>query len=127
MSRWMGREAGARGSVTAETALALPAVGLVAMAVVAVGSVATAQLQCVDAARAGARLAARGEPANRVTATSASIAPHGAAVTVAAIGEEAIVTVRSAIDLPLGLRLQVGSRAVADLEAALAARAGGGS
>ena len=40
---------------------------------------------------------------------------------------EAIVTVRSAVDLPLGLQVAVRSRAVADLEASLAlARAGGG-
>lgn len=127
MTRAVRRGAGARGSVTAETALALPAVGLVAMAVIAVGAVATAQVRCVDAARAGARLAARGEPANRVTARSVSIAPTGSVVTLAAIGREAVVTVQAAVDLPLGLRLQVGSRAVADLEAALAAQTGGGS
>ena len=53
------------GSVTAEAALALPAVVLVLATVVGVGRVVTAQIQCVDGARAAARLAARGEPAGR--------------------------------------------------------------
>ncbi|MDP9241529.1 MAG: pilus assembly protein, partial [Actinomycetota bacterium] len=49
------------GSVTAELATALPVlVFLLAVALGAVGAV-TAQLRCVDAAREGARAAARGE------------------------------------------------------------------
>jgi hypothetical protein len=115
------------GSVTAETALALQAIGLVAIALIGVGAVAIAQLRCVDAARAGARLAARGEPAARVLRSAAAIAPANAAVTLGSAGAEAVVTVRSAIDLPLGLRLPVGSTAVADLEAAMQAQSAGQS
>jgi TadE-like protein len=113
------------GSVTAETALALPAVALVALTVAGVGSVAVAQLRCVDAARAGARLAARGEMPSRVISRAASIAPSGALVTVGAAGREAVVSIRSTVDLPLGVHLVVQSRAVADLETMLAARTGG--
>ncbi|MEW9554726.1 TadE family type IV pilus minor pilin [Nonomuraea sp. NPDC050783] len=52
----------ARGSVTAETAAVLPALMVVlAAALWAVQAVAV-QLECVDAARAAARAAARGEP-----------------------------------------------------------------
>ena len=121
----MRRRSADSGSVTAETALALQAVGLVAVALIGVGWVAVAQLRCVDAARAGARLAARGEPPARVVGRAAAIAPADAVVTLGATGGEAVVTVRSAVDLPLGLRLAVGSRAVADLEAALAAGTAG--
>jgi Flp pilus assembly protein TadG len=115
------------GSVTAETALALPAVALVALVIVGVGSLGVAQLRCVDAARAGARLAARGESWARVVTRAAAIAPSGAVVTVGSVGSEAVVDVRSAVDLPLMVRVVVRSRAVADLEASLATAGGGRS
>ncbi|GGO89316.1 hypothetical protein GCM10012280_32130 [Wenjunlia tyrosinilytica] len=41
---------------------------------------AAAQIQCVDAARAGARAAARSEPASAVLATAKQAAPRGARV-----------------------------------------------
>ncbi|HJX42614.1 MAG TPA: TadE family type IV pilus minor pilin, partial [Geodermatophilus sp.] len=47
--------------VTAETAVVLPVLLLVLAAVVAAVVVVGAQLRCVDAAREGARAAARGE------------------------------------------------------------------
>ncbi|GAA4350180.1 Rv3654c family TadE-like protein [Angustibacter luteus] len=59
-----------QGSATAELAVALPAVVLGLAAVLGVGHVALAQLACVDAARAGARLAARGETDARVLAAA---------------------------------------------------------
>jgi Flp pilus assembly protein TadG len=109
------RRAG-RGSVTAETAVALPAIVLVAVVLVCVGQVAMADLRCVDAARAGVRLAARGESGPSVVARASSIAPTGAAVSAGASGEEAVVEVRASVGLPLGWRVEVGSRAVADVE-----------
>lgn len=53
--------AGDRGAVTAELAVALPAVVLVLAALLITGSAAATQLRCADAARAGARVAALGE------------------------------------------------------------------
>ncbi|MET9110719.1 TadE family type IV pilus minor pilin, partial [Streptomyces zhihengii] len=53
---------GDRGSVTAEAAVALPALVAFALALVWALMAAAAQIQCVDAARAGARAAARSEP-----------------------------------------------------------------
>jgi hypothetical protein len=104
------------GSVTAEAAVALPAVVVVLGVIVAVASVAVGQVRCVDAARAAVRLPARCETGRSVVSRAASIAPAGAAVATGVSGAEAVVEVRAAVDLPLGLRVDVGSRAVADLE-----------
>jgi Flp pilus assembly protein TadG len=61
-----GQRMASRGSVTAETAAMLPALMLVlAAALWAIQAVGT-QLECVDAARAAARAAARGEPLDQV-------------------------------------------------------------
>jgi hypothetical protein len=71
---------GERGSVTVEIAVALPAL-VVVMAVALWGvSAAAAQVACVDAARAGARAAARGEPVAAVRAAVLRAAPHGSSV-----------------------------------------------
>jgi Flp pilus assembly protein TadG len=63
-----------RGSVTAETALALPAVVLVLAALLGCGQALVAQVNCVDAARAGARAAARSETDERVRARAGALA-----------------------------------------------------
>ncbi len=55
-----------RGSVTAETAAVLPALMVVLAAALWAIQAVTAQLQCVDAARAAVRAAARGEPSDEV-------------------------------------------------------------
>jgi len=93
-----------RGSVTAEFALLLPAlVLLLALGLGAVQAV-LAQVQCVDAARAAARAAARGEPADVVRATAASAAPDGAQVSVA-VGSGTVsveVSSRRTLAGPLG-------------------------
>jgi hypothetical protein len=71
----------ARGSVTAETAVAFPAL-VVVLAVALWGvSAAAAQVACVDAARAGARAAARGESETEVRAAVLRAAPPQARVT----------------------------------------------
>jgi len=73
-------DAAERGSVTAEIAVALPAlVFVVAIALWGV-SAAAAHVACVDAARAGARAAARGEPMPAVQAAVVRGAPSGARV-----------------------------------------------
>ncbi|WP_194291596.1 TadE family type IV pilus minor pilin, partial [Cumulibacter manganitolerans] len=61
---------GDRGMVTAETALALPALVIVLGGLLTVIVAVSAQLRCVAAAREGARAAARGEPAAVVRQTA---------------------------------------------------------
>ncbi len=101
--------------VTAETAVVLPVLLFVLAGVVAAVIVVGAQLRCVDAAREGARAAARGDDVADVTALAARAAPDGAVTTVSPEGEEVRVTVTARI-APLGpvpLRITVSSEAVA--------------
>ncbi|MFC7717733.1 TadE family type IV pilus minor pilin [Nonomuraea recticatena] len=69
-----------RGSVTAETAAVLPALMVVLAAALWAVTVVNAHLRCVDAARAGARAAARGEPIAKVQELARTVAPPGAQV-----------------------------------------------
>ncbi len=101
--------------VTAETAVVLPVLLLVLAGAVAAVTVVGAQLRCVDAAREGARAAARGESVAVVTAVVDRAAPEGAVTTVSPDGEEVRVTVSAEI-APLGavpLRMTVAAEAVA--------------
>ncbi|MEP6696632.1 MAG: TadE family type IV pilus minor pilin [Pseudonocardiales bacterium] len=104
-----------RGSATAELATALPVlVLLLAVALGAVGAV-TAQLRCVDAAREGARAAARGESSARAASFARQVAPSGARVEVSA-GDAGTVAVTVSSQVPLAGRLlpvTVQARAVA--------------
>ena len=54
-----------RGTATAELAVALPSLVLVLAVALAAVDLGLAQVRCVDAARLGARLLARGEPQGR--------------------------------------------------------------
>jgi Flp pilus assembly protein TadG len=101
--------------VTAETAVVLPVLFLVLAGVVAAVVVVGAQLRCVDAAREGARAAARGEDAATVTSLAGRAAPDGAVTTVGGGEDEVRVTVTATI-APLGpvpLRITVSAEAVA--------------
>lgn len=71
-----------RGMATAEIAVALPALVLVTVLALWAVAVASTHMSCVDAARAGARAAARGESLEAVRALVARSAPQGATVTV---------------------------------------------
>ena len=105
------------GSVVAEFALALPAV-LVLLAVVLGGArVVLAQLDCVDAARAGARAAARGDGPEVARAAATALAPAGAAVSVRSGAGSVVVEVsaRQALAGALGEVVARG-RATAALE-----------
>lgn len=73
---------GSRGSVTAETAAMLPALMVVLAAALWAIQVVGVQLECVDAARAAARAAARGEPLERVREVARSSLRPGAQVDV---------------------------------------------
>lgn len=86
--------------VTAETAVVLPVLLLVLAAAVSAVVVVGAQLRCVDAAREGARAAARGEPVAAVHELAAHAAPDGA-TTDLDVGETVRVTVAATVE-PLG-------------------------
>lgn len=79
--------------VTAETAVVLPVLLLVLAAAVAAVTVLGAQLRCVDAAREGARAAARGEPDSTVSRLAGRLAPDGAVIAVTGDADEVTVTV----------------------------------
>jgi Flp pilus assembly protein TadG len=68
--------------VTAETAMALPALVLVLGFALSVQAVLGARAACTDAARAGARVAARGEPDAVVAVTAQHAMPRAAGVAV---------------------------------------------
>ncbi len=89
--------------VTAEAALVLPVLVVVAVALAWLVLVGAAQVGCLDAAREAARLTARGEPPDTVDAVVSQLAPgsadwevgeHGGVVT-------ASVTTRVGPRLPL--------------------------
>ncbi|MFQ6327598.1 TadE family type IV pilus minor pilin [Nocardia sp. CWNU-33] len=90
-----------QGSVTVEAAIALAAV--VVAVVLCLGAIlaASAQVRCVDAAREAARLAARGDQSNAVSAAE-RVAPPTADITVRSEGDRviAVVSARSPL-LPL--------------------------
>jgi len=107
-----------RGSVTAELALGLPVVVLALVLVLAVGQVVTSQVRCSDAARAGAREAARGEVGGTVVQEGLRVAPPGASVTLTRSGRSVEVTVSAAVRLPLpgSPQVRVRGRAVSLVE-----------
>ena len=120
--RWRHRDdRGDRGTATAELAVVLPAVVLLAASGVWAVAAAAAQLRCVDAAGTGARALARGETTAAVSRAVAEVAPAGAAVSISRTGDLAVVEVRMRVRLPGpwprdGPGLVVGDRAVAALE-----------
>ncbi|MEV6021135.1 MULTISPECIES: TadE family type IV pilus minor pilin [unclassified Streptomyces] len=101
------------GFVTAEAAVVLPSLVLVGMALVWALLAASAQIQCVDAARAGARSAARQDRSEVVLATARRAAPSGAKVTVGQEGDLVRVTVVARTPGPAALSLELRNEAVA--------------
>lgn len=104
--------------VTAETAVVLPVLLLVLAAAVAAVVLVGAQLRCVDAAREGARAAARGESATTVVELVDRAGPHGATVRTGTAGDRVTVTVSARVR-PLGpvpLALTVSAAATALVE-----------
>jgi TadE-like protein len=71
------------GSATVETALVIPVLILVTVALCGVVSAMATQIRCVDAARLGARAAARGETDDAVEAAVLSAVPKGTRMTLA--------------------------------------------
>ncbi|WP_441245186.1 TadE family type IV pilus minor pilin [Kitasatospora sp. McL0602] len=101
------RRAPDAGFVTAETAVALPALVLLAALLIWGVVVAAGQIRCVDAARVGARAAARGD-ADPVSVAQQA-APAGAVVEVTEEGETVRVTVEAPCPGPgrLGAMLSI--------------------
>jgi uncharacterized protein with LGFP repeats len=90
--------------VTAEFAVALPAIVAVLAVALSAVAAAMAEVRCVDAARAGARAAARGETPAAALAAARGAAPAGATVVVRRQGAEVVVQVRGRVSLlgPIG-------------------------
>ncbi|WP_420076751.1 TadE family type IV pilus minor pilin [Streptomyces sp. JL3001] len=105
-----------RGFVTAESAVVLPVLVMFAMALVWGLLVMAAQIQCVDAARAGARAAARQDPTDAVIEVTLEAAPRGAIVTVGREGDEVRVVVVAKPPVLTGLPFEVREEAVAAAE-----------
>jgi Flp pilus assembly protein TadG len=94
---------GDRGSATAETALALPALVVLVAAGMTAIMVGSAQLRCIDAAREAARAVARGEPAGRVREIANQAAPTGARTDIATTGDLITVTTSAEVHPISGL------------------------
>jgi hypothetical protein len=85
------------GYVTAETAVVLPALVVLLGAALWAVAVAGAQVRCVDAARDGARAAARGEPDAAVVAAAKLAGPPDCDVEVTRVGDRVVVAVHARI------------------------------
>ncbi|MCS0601050.1 hypothetical protein NX794_07375 [Streptomyces sp. LP11] len=109
-----GSERGSDGGfVTAEAAVVLCVLVAFTMALVWGLLVMAAQLRCVDAARAGARSAARQDPPDAVVGVTREVAPSGARVTVGREGDQVRVTVVAEPPMLGGLPFEVREEAVA--------------
>ncbi|MBL7496251.1 pilus assembly protein [Frankia sp. CNm7] len=92
-----------RGQATAELALGLPTLAVLVVLACWLLAAAGAQARAAEAARIGARAAARGDGDTRVAAWVLRTAPAGATVTIARQDDQVTVTVRyrlPAADLP---------------------------
>ena len=108
------------GSATAERAVAVPSLVLVLALSLAALDLGIAHVRCVDAARVGARLLARGEPTGPALEEVRGAAPRGARVDVGTSDGRVTVTVTAGVPRLLGsLHAVVAPRgvAVARLEA----------
>lgn len=106
------------GAVTAELALALPAVVLVMAVLLVTAGAATVQLRCAEGARAGARVAALGQSDAEVVAVARRVAGPGAVVDVQR--EPPWVEVAVSADVPgswfTGGRLEISASATGWIE-----------
>lgn len=105
-----------RGFVTAEAAMVLPVLVMFATALVWGLLVVAAQIQCVDAARTGARAAARQDPHDAVVEVTRAAAPPGAQVTVNREAEQVRVIVVARPPVLHGLPFELREEAVAAVE-----------
>ncbi len=106
--------------VTAEVAVAIPTLVVVLAVALAAVDLGIAQVRCVDAARTGARLLARAEPAATTAERVRAAAPSGAVVSTGYSGD--LVSVRVSAPVPaalarLGIRNGPTATATAVIEA----------
>ena len=109
------------GTATAELAVALPSLVVVLAVALAAVDLGLDQVRCVDAARLGARLLARGEPRPEVLAQVRAAAPAGARVSVTSSDSRVSVRITGAVPSalrPLGVVAQPSAFAQAVLERA---------
>ncbi|MFD4786875.1 TadE family type IV pilus minor pilin [Streptomyces sp. NPDC058459] len=107
--------------MTAEAAVVLSVLVAFTMALVWGLLAVAAQIRCVDAARAGARAAARQDPPDEVVRLAREAAPGGATVGVSREGEQVRVTVVARPPVLTGLPFEVREEAVAAAEEAVRA------
>ncbi|WUD74108.1 hypothetical protein OG937_21645 [Streptomyces sp. NBC_00510] len=92
---WRSERRRDAGYVTAEAAVVIPSLVFLTALLLWGLAAAAAQIRCVDAARAGARAAAREEPDGAVLRAARTAAPAGAAVSVRRGGDLVRVTVEA--------------------------------
>jgi hypothetical protein len=112
-----GRQDGRdRGYVTAETAVALPVLVCFTAMLLWGLMAAVGKIQCVDAARAGARAAARSEPPAAALDAARAAAPRGALVAIEREGDVVRVRVTAPVagPGPLALTLRADAAALAE-------------
>ncbi|MFC4010909.1 TadE family type IV pilus minor pilin [Nonomuraea purpurea] len=113
------RRSASRGSVTAETAAMLPALMVVLAAALWAIQAVGVQLECVDAARAAARAAARGEPLDQVRDVARAVTHPEAQVDIARDEETTKVQITVQVRPAWGRSLpavRVSATAIADTE-----------
>ncbi|WP_131788071.1 TadE family type IV pilus minor pilin [Protofrankia symbiont of Coriaria ruscifolia] len=97
-SRGAGRNRGRRtpdgGQATAELAVAIPSLILVLLIAIWVVSAVSVQAQCAEAARIGARAAARGETDEVVRAWAGRAAPRGSTISISRTADVVVVRIR---------------------------------
>ena len=86
--------------VTAEFAVALPALAVVVAVSFAGIAVMTDQMRCADAAGIAARLAARGESTVVVRQAALRAAPHGSVLRLVTTGSTVVATVTARLEAP---------------------------
>ncbi|CAL9512601.1 TadE family type IV pilus minor pilin [Streptomyces pilosus] len=118
---------GDRGFVTAEAAMVLPVLVMFATALVWGLMVVAAQIQCVDAARTGARAAARQDPPDAVVDVTRAAAPPGARITVSHEAGHVRVVVAARPPVLHGLPFDLREEAVAAVERSDGETAGTGA
>ena len=118
----MTEQRGEDGAVTAETAMVIPVLVLLAAALAWMVALGVTQVRAVDAARETARALARGEDETTSTGLGLRIAPGGARISVVQDADTVVVTVRAEIGPPGLFGLvpghQVKAEAVAEREPA---------
>ncbi|KLL12330.1 hypothetical protein BL254_02700 [Protofrankia sp. BMG5.30] len=93
-SRDRGRRTSDGGQATAELAVAIPSLILVLLIAIWVVSAVSVQARCAEAARIGARAAARGETDEMVRTWAGRAAPQGSTISVSHAMDSVIVQVR---------------------------------